>query len=273
LPHAALRSLFPTRGASAGLAVLALLAGDAFLVEPYRLEVSRYQLTAAVRRPVVLAHITDLHSSGFGRRERALLSALDAARPDVIAITGDSVPDHETGVSPEPVVEVLKRLRAPLGVFAVLGNWEHWRHVGREPSFWQPVGVTLLVNEAHRVRDDLWVVGIDDALAGGPDAAAAFAHVPENAARVVLMHSPEYFDSLPDTGLIVLAGHTHGGQVRVPGLRPLWLPPGCGPYVEGWYRRGSSRLFVSRGVGTSILRARFWCRPELALITLVPERP
>jgi len=252
--------------------VLALLAVDAFLVEPYWLEVSRHEIPAPVRTPVVLAHISDLHSMGLGRREKALLAALQAERPDVIVITGDSVPDHETGVTPEPVFEVLRRLRAPLGVFAVLGNWEHWRHVAREPAFWQAAGVTLLVNEARRVRDDLWVVGIDDPLAGGPDAAASFAHVPEGAARVVLMHSPEYFDSLADTGLIVLAGHTHGGQVRVPGLRPPWLPPGCGPYVEGWYERGSSRLFVSRGVGTSIVRARFWCRPELALVTLVPDR-
>jgi uncharacterized protein len=269
-----MKAIVPTRSASLALAALAVLAADAFLVEPYRLEVTRYRVVAAVRRPVVLAHISDLHSMGLGRREKALLSTLDREKPDLIVITGDSVPDHETGVTPEPVAEVFRRLRAPLGIFSVLGNWENWRRVARDPAFHRAAGVTLLVNEARRVRDDLWVVGLDDALSGDPaDAPTAVAQVPKGVAGVVLMHSPEYFDRLPDTPLVVLAGHTHGGQVRVPGLRPLWLPPGCGPYVEGWYRRGSLRLFVSRGVGTSILPARFWCRPELAVITLVPERP
>jgi hypothetical protein len=256
------------------LAALALLAVDAFLVEPYRLEVTRHSVAAAVRRPVVLAHLTDLHSWGLGRRERTLLSALRTERPDLIVITGDSIPDRETGVTPEPVAEVFKQLHAPLGVFAVLGNWENWRRVAREPAFYQAAGVTLLVNEARRIRDDLWVVGLDDALSGDPAGAAkALADVPDGVARVVLMHSPEYFDELPDVDLVALAGHTHGGQVRVPGLRPFWLPPGSGSYVSGWYSRDSSRLFVSRGIGTSILPARFWCRPELALITLLPERP
>lgn len=85
-----------------------------------------------------------------------------------------------------------------------------------------------------------------------------------------MVHSPEYFGTLAGKADLVLAGHTHGGQVRVPFLPPLWLPHGSGSYVEGWYQDGGSRLYVSRGIGNSVLEFRFNCRPELPVIDLMP---
>lgn len=83
-----------------------------------------------------------------------------------------------------------------------------------------------------------------------------------------LFHSPASFDSVAGSWPLALAGHTHGGQIRLPFVKPLWLPEGSGSYVAGWYEGKGSKLYVSRGVGTAMLPLRFLCRPELALITI-----
>jgi hypothetical protein len=260
-------------------AAAALCALDAFLVEPVRIEVTRHTVRGRVQAPLRLAHLSDLHTPGLGRRERRLLALLGRERPDAIVITGDAVFDgallgrgwrKEDPAAYEPVRALLGRMRAPLGVFLVHGNWENWRRLPGERGFYAAAGVRLLVNEAHPLRPDVWLVGLDDPWRGEPDVAAARKGVPAGAFEVALFHSPALFDRLPEGVELALAGHTHGGQVRPPLLPVLWLPPGAGRYVAGWYARGASRLHVSRGVGTSTLPVRFRCRPELAMITVVP---
>ncbi len=249
-------------------AAASLIAFDAFVIEPYALEITRHEARAPVAARLRIAHVSDLHTGGLGRRERALLAALDEAKPDLIAITGDTV----DGGDLEPARELLVAMttKAPLGVVAVHGNWEHWRPVSDAERFYAEVGVRFLRNDAVRVRDDLWVVGLDDDLAGAPDATRAFAKVPPGRTPIVIFHSPVAVDAIAGRAPIALAGHTHAGQVRLPLLGALWRPPGSGRFDHGWYEASGTRLFVSRGVGTSLLPVRFWCRPELALITLGP---
>jgi hypothetical protein len=126
----------------------------------------------------------------------------------------------------------------------------------------------LLRNQNRRVREDLWLVGLDDALAGKPELEPAFLGVPKNAPCIALFHSPEFFPKIEGRCFLNLAGHTHGGQIRLPGLGPLWLPPGSGRYIAGWYGTDASKLYVSKGVGTSLLRARLFARPEIAIFTI-----
>jgi predicted MPP superfamily phosphohydrolase len=234
-------------------------------IEPYRLEVTRHHVSVAVDRPITIAHVSDLHTKGIGRRERALLREIEAAKPDVVAITGDIVDDG----SLEALKAVVGALRAPRGVFAVLGNWEHWRPMAAVEAAFLQSGATLLTNEARELFPGLWIVGLDD-VHGFPSPDHAFQNVPSNVTSVTLLHSPAYFDRIASRTTVALAGHTHGGQVRVPGLAPFWLPHGSGGYVEGWYERDRAHLYVSRGIGTSILPVRAFCRPELAIITLSP---
>jgi predicted MPP superfamily phosphohydrolase len=269
----------------ANLVMLALLvAGSLALlyasaIEPAWLEVTRHRIPARVAEPLTIAHLSDLHTAGIGRRERALLAALEAAKPDLIAVTGDSIPDTGFAVPTSPKLDdhayagveaLLARLRAPLGVWLVRGNWENWRRLSDERAVYARSGATLLVNEGRLVRRDVWLAGLDDAWTGRPDVDAALRDAPPRAFRIVLFHAPASFlDSAGRSGLS-LAGHTHGGQVRLPLLPPLWLPAACAGYVEGWYEREGSRMYVSRGIGTSTLPVRFLCRPELALVTLAP---
>lgn len=257
-----------------------MLAGlYACAVEPYWIEVTRHQVAAPVAPALTLAHLSDLHLYGLGRRERALLALLDEARPDLIVITGDSVIDGDffapaPGLADDPAyaraAQLLGRLHAPLGVFAVRGNWENLRRLPDERSFWEHHGVRLLVNQAREVRRGLWIAGLDDASNGRPDVEAARLGIPADAFAIALFHSPAAFRSTAGSWPLALAGHTHGGQVRLPPIPTFWLPHGSGDYLAGWYAAKGSRLYVSRGIGTSTLPIRFLCRPELPLLTLGP---
>ena len=112
------------------------------------------------------------------------------------------------------------------------------------------------------------MVGLDDAATGSPDLEIALRGVPPDAFVIALFHSPVYFDQLAARCPLALAGHTHGGQVRIPLVPAFWLPRGSGRYLAGWYRRDAAEMYVSRGIGTSVLPMRFLCRPELAFITV-----
>lgn len=241
-----------------------LLALYAWGIEPYWVEVTRHRVAAPLEQPLTIAHVTDLHTRGFGRLERRLVEILENERPDVVLVTGDTVPEGET--SHAAAVEVLGRLRAPLGIWAVGGNWDH---IGGSRDLYEAQGVRVLSDEARELRPGVWLAGLDD-MHFGADPEAASRDIPPGAFVVALLHSPAFFDAVAGRWPLALAGHTHGGQVRLPFWGPLWLPQGSGQYEAGWYESGDSKLYVSRGLGTSILPIRFLCRPELALITLEP---
>lgn len=244
-----------------GLAV----GADAFLIEPYRIEVTHHHVNANIRSPLKIAHLSDLHTYGIGRREEKVLDILESERPDLIVITGDLI-DTQAGYS--GCHEVLKRLHAPLGVWVVHGNHEVWWPIPDERTYFKMAGAQLLLNASQRIADNVWLVGLDDSFAGSPNLERALAGVPPTAYRIALFHSPAFFDRVAGECDLALAGHSHGGQIRLPFIGALWLPPETGRFVEGWFENGDSRMYVSRGIGTSILSARFLCRPELAIITV-----
>ncbi len=248
------------------LAIVIVVAIDAFWIEPFRIQVSQHRFSMPLGRPIRIAHLSDLHTHGFGRRERDVVARLAESAPDLIVVTGDSIAGDGTWTEVE---STLKELRAPLGVWGVEGNWEHWRReAGVHPS--QETVLHDLTNANARVRDDLWLVGLDDSLAGAPDVTRAFAGVPAGANVIVLLHSPAGVRVVQGRTRLALAGHTHGGQIRWPWGSPLWLPPGSGQFVEGTYDLGGTTLFVSRGLGNSILDARLFCPPEIAIFDIGP---
>ena len=257
-----------TRTRNLGRAALGLtLAGgavDALVVEPRWVEVTHPVATtrAPLRTPLRVLHITDLHGDVPGAREARILEVLEHEKPDLVVLTGDST--DRGSLAGER--DFLARLHAPLGVFAVRGNWEHWNPAADEAATYAAAGITLLVDEARRVRDDLWVVGFEDPTGGSPNVARALRGVPAGVATLGLVHSPVLFDELAGRVSFVLAGHTHGGQVRVPLLGAPWLPPGSGRFVAGAYEVSGAWLYVSRGIGTSLLPVRFACRPELPVV-------
>lgn len=222
-------------------------------------------------RAIRVVHLSDLHHGpwvGEAYLEQ-VVERCETLKPDLIVITGDLISEHVDYAA--RVAAIVGRLRAPSGVYAVLGNHDHWIDAAAVSGALEAVGIPVLTNRAVSIDGGLWLVGLDDVWAGRPDLDLALAGIHPAAPTLVLSHNPRGFDSLRDRPAVVLSGHTHGGQVALP-LLPRVLPPDMAgtPYVEGWYRAGRRAMYVSRGVGMVFPPVRICCRPELAVHTLTP---
>lgn len=258
--------------------IATVLFVDACVVEPRWLATTQIALPARVSSsqgpPLRVALVSDLHTEGLGYVERAAVASVAEARVDVLVITGDLI-DHGRLEAARPVLAALAATKPRLGSWAVAGNWEHWRPpAGDLGRFYAELGITLLVDEARPLdpaaSQGVWIAGADWEGASGH----LLERVPRGVPVLVLAHAPTTFDVLRpqaargDHVLAVLAGHTHGGQVRLPILGALWLPPGSGQYEAGLFGDARASLYVSRGIGTSLLPVRFFCRPELSILSL-----
>lgn len=269
-----------TRAALAALGVgAAALAAYAVLVEPRWVQVTRPRIHIRHLPPELeglrIALLSDLHAGGgtpFSLVRRACRLAMQA-RPDLIALTGDLATD-DAGTF-RPVLEAVSTLRAPLGVYAVPGNHdyrvgiENWR---REMHA-DPV-VRDLTNDAVvlRIGDArLCIAGVDDYSCGDPDLGA----LPPPEARdltLLLAHDPDQAERARrayDRVDLVLSGHTHAGQVRLPWFGAIVNPVRNKElYEEGLRRRPWTQVYVSRGIGTHTIPVRFLSRPEVAIVEL-----
>jgi predicted MPP superfamily phosphohydrolase len=264
------------------LCCLAFLALWAFVVEPSRLVLRETQITLpswpASFKGLRIAVISDLHAgSPFITLEKIhqIVETTNAARPDLILLPGDFVTQGVKGgnfIGPEVFAPALKALRARFGVFATLGNHDWWYNGQRVKKSLENAGLTVLENDAAMIERDgaaIWVVGIGDKLEGNPDIASALAKVGAGAPVIALTHNPDIFPSIPARVALTIAGHTHGGQVALPIVgRPI-VPSAFGErYAAGHIVEGSKHLFVTTGVGTSILPVRFRVPPEISLLTI-----
>jgi uncharacterized protein len=242
----------------------------------------RFALRWSARGPVRIAIISDLHvGSPFNGRAklRDVVARTNAARPDLICILGDLVIQGVLGgrfVAPEDIAVELKALRAPAGVFAVLGNHDGWLDHDRVRRALQGTGIHVVEETAERVdtrAGPLWIAGISDLWTGTHNITAALAAVrPDGAPIILLTHNPDVFPDVPDRVALTLAGHTHGGQVRLPFVgRPI-VPSRFGQrFAAGHVVEEGRHLFVATGVGTSILPVRFRVPPAVTLLTVEAE--
>lgn len=269
------------------LFLVVLAAVDAFLVEP-RLLVTERVTVFIPSLPENLEGFTigvlsDLHL-GLTPVDHVLRAAesLVELQPDVICIVGDfaggSTGADRTGQSDDPgrkslgeTMEEIDYGLQPLVAFkeayGVPGNWDRWLE-GEEAS--DLASVTMLINSGVLVAPNLWLCGVDDALLGSPDIDRAIQGAPSGAIKVLLAHEPDLADEVrPDQGIALqISGHSHGGQVRVPGIGPIFLPPMGERYDMGLYQTSTHQVYTTRGIGMSHVPVRFMCPPEITLITL-----
>ena len=218
-----------------------------------------------------VAQVSDVHLPANAGAVRHALALLDAESPEIVILTGDIVERYE---ALDDLIAFARRARGTIGTYAVMGNWERAGQIspGTARRAYEAAGVQFLCNEAAQLRVDtarLGIVGLDDFVSGRPDAALATARIDQADAMIWALHAPAYADMIPRAtpASLLLGGHTHGGQIRLP-LLPAILPYGSGRFVEGWYDTPAGSLYVSRGVGTTNIRARFRCPAELPVFTL-----
>jgi predicted MPP superfamily phosphohydrolase len=275
--------------------LLTLAGGGALLyslIEPWRLEVRRFDIylpdLPLEAEGMRVLQISDLHAGLITPLPlvRRLIATCQRENPDLIALTGDMVSRYGSysrlvGKLARPVMdyalglaEELDVLRPPLGMWAIPGNHDQW-----ERSF-EPMaevlgesGIQSLVNRALRLPNGLVLAGLDDLRAGYPDVSGTFAGIDAGQAQLILNHNPRAAMLLANRNALILSGHTHGGQIRLPGLEVRKFPVDLGRnfYVDGFYHLDRAQLYVSRGAGTVHLPMRFFTRPEIAIFTL--KRP
>ncbi|GAB4571710.1 MAG: hypothetical protein Kow0077_09140 [Anaerolineae bacterium] len=248
-------------------------------IEPLRLEVTRLTVPLPNLPPAfegyTLAHISDFHIGDWITPDQLwrMVTQVNALGPDLIAVTGDLASNEYPGWGRD-VSHVLAALQAPDGVAVTLGNHDHWTHAPTVRQAVLDAGAHLLWNthtEVQREGQTLYIVGVDDVWEGEADLNEALFEVPRAPVPTILLaHEPDYADEVAATGRIglQLSGHSHGGQVRLPGIGAPILPYLGQKYDQGLYNIGTMRLYVNRGIGMTSPYVRFNCPPEITVIRL-----
>ena len=264
--------------ACAALAVTAVAAlNDSLTTRLYEVRSEK------VREPVRLVLLTDLHSCAYGAGQRKLLDAVEAQHPDLVLLGGDIV-DDDPSLDEENAWTVVRALAERYPTFYVTGNHEFWG--GRPEELkrrMEAYGATVLEGACETVifqGQPLGICGVDDPAVGEEswevqlDRAAAEAD--PDYFNILLTHRPERVDCYEGRGFdLVLAGHTHGGQWRIPGLLNGLLAPNQGffpQYAGGRYQIGESALIISRGLARESTRIpRLFDPPEVVVVDVLPE--
>lgn len=272
--------------AATALASSAGMAAYAVLFAPQRLQVRRYD--APIRDlpqeldGLKIAQLSDTHYGPFMplRYLEHVVAEVNALNADLIVCTGDYA--HKTPLAVRPGIELLRGLKAPLGVAAVLGNHDYWEGVNACRKVFNEIEIPLLENTSlslgraglgapHDFKDRICLAGVVDLWTDEPDVAKAKSGVPENVPTILLSHNPDYAEvATPGPRVdLMLSGHTHGGQVRIPGWGTPIVPSRYGQkYSGGWVDGPHWPVIVSRGVGMAVLPLRFRVPPEVCVITL-----
>ncbi len=252
-----------------------LFLGKACWYEPRTFVVEELQLDIAKVPPgtgLRIVHLSDLHLRSLPDHFAAAAATINDLRPDLILPTGDYL-DHARKL--EGALNFVKLLRCEGGIFAVQGNWEYWSRLEGEPLRRRlaKAGVELLIDECR----DLLIRGIPLSILGidYPSASHSLDKIRQaatsNRLNIALSHVPAFgHDKLDSLADLILSGHTHGGQIRLPFIRPVYLPRFSSPFVAGLYRVTANHipLYVNRGMGTSVLPVRLFCQPEITLLQL-----
>jgi uncharacterized protein len=257
---------------------------DSLLLEPNRPQVVRQ--TFSLRRwpqrldGFTIALISDFHYDPIFSTHpiHKAIPMVMGLNPDLIALTGDfvSVPnfgdDAKGALAAVPCAEILRQLQAPCGVWAILGNHDYHTDAEYVTHALQSRGIPVLANHSIPIERNggrFWLAGVNDALSHTADLPGALQTVAPNEAVILLAHEPDFADQASQYPIdLQLSGHSHGGQVRLPLLPPLYLPEMGKKYVMGTYQVGPLPLYTNAGLGTVGVPLRLNCPPEITLLTM-----
>lgn len=222
-----------------------------------------------------ILHLSDIHLRWFSRAEKNLINVCRGLTPDLTVITGDLY--HNTSNTQE-FIDLVGQCSGNSKTIVIWGNLERWerRDLKTLRQDFEKVGWYVLENETIAMNIDgvppFYISGTDDPHFRFANLDLILETLPIEGLKILLSHSPDILEGLPK-GIfdLILTGHTHGGQVRFPGLPPLLAPTRFHKRpISGWFQFGETKVFISRGIGTALLPLRLFCPPEAALIKIVP---
>jgi len=256
-----------------------------FFIEPNRLVV--HQQTIAIANwpkelsGLRIAVLSDIHVGGAFIDERKLkliVERTNELRPELIVILGDYMSGEGRSshrVEPEVFGPSLQGFQAPLGIYSVLGNHDWWYNGEKVRRELEANGIKVLDNEVARVEKNgrtFWLAGLADLWTRPQRIAQTVDKIPAGEPMIALTHNPDIFPNLPEHVPLLLAGHTHGGQVQFPFIGSVVAPSRFGNrFVEGHVFENGHHLFVTTGIGTSIVPVRFAVPPEIVLLTITTQ--
>ncbi len=256
------------------LASIGLVLLDSLWFEKYVIDWNYYDISKSKKNKIKIIQISDLHFDKLRSFHKSIAKKINAIKPDLIFFTGDSVDKTEKIAA---LNEFLKLIDKSILKFAITGNWEYWGKVDLEKlkQVFSENNCELLINENRTLtikNREISVIGIDDLVGGNANFPKAVEDLKKTETNIVLSHCPEHRDIITtQKGRhnidVVLSGHTHGGQVTFFGL-VLFKPRGSGKYLKGWYKESDPKMYISKGIGTSILPIRFGARAEMVEIEL-----
>jgi predicted MPP superfamily phosphohydrolase len=251
---------------------------DSLWYEQYFFEENHYSLRGKGNNPLKILQLSDLHLTSIGRTMKKLAKRVTSISPDLIIITGDSI-DNKNDI--HLLDEFLAMLPLSVPKTAILGNWEHMCdvHIPDLQAAYLKHNGHLLINQNLSLKlkeKTIIITGIDEYTHGKPDFEKAVKDIEPGDLHIALCHSPGYIDiirqKLKEKKFqnlsidYVFSGHTHGGQINLLGFTP-YLPYGSKSYLKGWYREHNPPMYVSKGIGTTILPIRFGAQAEIAIFT------
>jgi len=252
----------------AGAAVLV----DSFWAEQFFIEIRAFNFKKATPKnhQLKILQLSDLHLKKVNYQLKKLAEKINDIQPDLIVITGDAV---EETARLSVLDEFLQLIDFGIQKVAILGNWEYWGKVDIDllTKIYQNHHCDLLINQNKQYvihGEKISSTGVDDFIGNKADFNQSVMHIQDAKFHLVLNHCPAYNDVIIQEAQksdltidLILSGHTHGGQINIFGF-VLSLPKGSGEYVKGWYKKKDVPMFVSKGIGTSILPVRFGARSE-----------
>lgn len=267
------------------LAIIVVLMGmvavaDAYFIEPNWLQTEQVVIhdpeLAQVLRGIKVVQISDIHlKGGIGNREKSLIAEVNALKPDLLFITGDFFSDQFKSELTEEVTalaELIHNFKATTGIFGVVGNYDGPLGKPAVMKIFRDAGIDMLLNENRTVvlpnQKILYLAGFYDTW-NKRARMKTFNGIPQGVPFVVLSHDPDNLREAMGVGAnLVLAGHTHGGQIRIPFLTERSKSANKSAFISGLYDTGKTKLYVNRGIGTTRVPVRFFCRPEITVFNI-----
>jgi len=250
------------------------LAFWSIFIETNILVVTKYKVEDEKLRGIRAVLAGDFHIKPYQEnRLKYVVKKINAQNPDIIFLIGDYVNMHEDETS-FPVLKIAERLselKPSNKIFTVLGNHDYYMNGKKVRKAFVKNGITVLENQSRyvRVKDRLiCVAGIEDLTTGFPNLNKALRY--SLSPTILLSHQPDIFYQVPEKVNLILAGHTHGGQVNIPFYGAVFVPSQYGKrFDKGFFRENGRKMIVTKGIGTSIIPVRFNCFPEIVVIDFI----
>ncbi|MGL6174687.1 MAG: metallophosphoesterase [Cellulosilyticaceae bacterium] len=256
------------------------IVGYAFYIEPNRLTKEKYDITlntGKIIEEVKVVQFSDVHLGAYYSLQELerLVESINQEKPDLVIFTGDLMDNPAQYKNRGQIKDILGKIESKYGNYAVWGNHDYG---GAGIKFYEKImtdsGFRLLRNEHTTIQTEqgqlINIIGLDDAMLGEPNSDKAFSGIQESQLNLLIMHEPDLVEQVGYEQLdLALAGHSHGGQIRLPFIGPLITPPLAKQYTHDLYNLAENKyLYVNSGIGTTKIPARFLNPPQIAIFNI-----